>query len=118
MTSQSFDILCPICRSVVPPDAPGCPTCAERKRATAGVTEPAEQSTSVTRAAASPGAAPAGPVPDLAALSIKDYHRVVRASYHANEGMPTGKGRARAYLPFALLVILLIVGAAVIFGHL
>jgi len=114
MSSHTFEILCPICRSVVPPDAPGCPTCAERKRAAAGVSAPAAEESAVVRRTA---AAPAGPVPDLAALSIKDYHRVVRATYHANEGMRGGSGRARAYLPFLLLVVLLVVGAAVIFGH-
>jgi hypothetical protein len=119
MSSQTFEILCPVCRSVVPPEAPGCPTCAERKRAAAGaVSAPSGESAPATHAAQTPVAAPAGPVPDLAALSIKDYHRVVRASYHANEGLPASHGRARAYLPFALLLILLVVGAAVIFGHL
>ena len=121
MSSQTFEILCPICRSVVPPEAPGCPTCAERKRAAAAQAGtgslPRERTTPVMPAAA-PQSAGSPAVPDLAALSMKDYHRVVRASYHANEGMPAGNGRARAYLPFALLVVLLVVGAAVIFGHL
>jgi len=122
MSSQTFEILCPICRSVVPPEAPGCPTCAERKRAAAAQAGtgslPRERTTPVMPAAAPQPVGSAGAVPDLAALSMKDYHRVVRASYHANEGMPAGNGRARAYLPFALLVVLLVVGAAVIFGHL
>jgi len=118
MSTQSFEILCPVCRSVVPPEAPGCPTCAERKRAAAGATATGgEQAAPVVRAAA-PQSVSAGPTPDLAALSMKDYHRVVRATFHANEGRPAGSGRARAYLPFALLVILLVIGAAVIFGHL
>jgi hypothetical protein len=57
------------------------------------------------------------PTPNLAALSLKDYHRVVRATYHANEGKPAGTSRARAYLPFVVLVLLLIVGAAILYGH-
>ena len=118
MSSQAFEILCPVCRSVVPPDAPGCPTCAERKRAAASASASVEHSAPVGRAAAPQPSTASGPAPDLAGLSLKDYHRVVRATYHANEGMPRGTSRARAYLPFALLVILLIIGAAVIFGHL
>ena len=121
MSSQAFEILCPICRSVVPPDAPGCPTCAERKRAAAaeaGAASTPREPVPVMQARTPQPAASVAAAPDLAALSIKDYHRVVRASYHANEGMPAGNGRARAYLPFALLVVLLVVGAAVIFGHL
>jgi hypothetical protein len=56
--------------------------------------------------------------PDLASLSIKDYHRVVRATYQATERPTTGGNRMRAYLPFALLVLLLVFGAVVLFGHL
>jgi hypothetical protein len=48
---------------------------------------------------------------------MKDYHRVVRATYAATEGPATAGSRSRAYLPFALLVVLLIAGAVVIFGH-
>jgi hypothetical protein len=97
-------------------DAPGCPTCAENRKREAAA------------GAAPPLAAPAQPsgqspvqgrdpvLPDLQSLSMKDYHRVVRATYSATEGTPGGS-RLRAYLPFALLVLLLIAGAAVIFGH-
>jgi hypothetical protein len=49
---------------------------------------------------------------------MKDYHRVVRATYQATERPATGSSRMRAYLPFALLVLLLAVGAVVLFGHL
>ena len=31
MSSQTFEILCPICRNVVPQEAKGCPTCAQAK---------------------------------------------------------------------------------------
>ncbi|MFL5937052.1 MAG: hypothetical protein ACJ76U_09445 [Gaiellaceae bacterium] len=56
--------------------------------------------------------------PDLASLSMKDYHRVVRATYQATERPAAGGGRLRAYLPFALLLLLLVVGAVMISGHL
>src|SRR5215218_3274007 len=119
MSSQAFEILCPICRSVVPMDAPGCPSCARTKRDAAAARRPQ---------AVTPGAAPAAPpttasarvapsAPDLAALSMKEYHRVVRATYQATERPATGSSRLRAYLPFALLVLLLAVGAVVLFGH-
>jgi hypothetical protein len=111
MTSQAFEILCPACHSVVPLDAVGCPTC-ERTE---------------LRDAAHPAAAhvepalPAAPAtnapPDLRALPMRDYHRVVRATYQATEPTATGGSRLRAYLPFAVLVLLLIVGAAMLYGH-
>jgi len=48
---------------------------------------------------------------------MKDYHRVVRATYQATEQPSTGGSRARAYLPFALLLLLLVVGAAMLYSH-
>jgi hypothetical protein len=119
MSSQAFEISCPICRSVVPLDAPSCPNCARTKREAAA---PQTQANTAVAAAAVPAATQSGRVntnaPDLASLSIKDYHRVVRATYQATERPGTGTGRVRAYLPFGLLVLLLVVGAVVVFGHL
>ena len=119
MSSQAFEISCPICRSVVPLDAPSCPNCARTKR------EAAASQTHANTAlapAAVPADTQAGRVnanaPDLASLSIKDYHRVVRATYQATEKPGTSTGRVRAYLPFGLLLLLLVVGAVVVFGHL
>ena len=117
MSSQAFEITCPICRSVVPLDAPSCPTCARNKSRDTGTTA-APAAVAVAPRAQAPTPDPAGfTAPDLRALNIKDYHRVVRATYNATEGPATGASRARAYLPFVLLVLLLIAGAAVIFGH-
>jgi hypothetical protein len=48
---------------------------------------------------------------------MKDYHRVVRATYRATEGPATGSSRVRAYLPFALLLLLLVVGAAMLYSN-
>jgi hypothetical protein len=116
MSSQAFEISCPICRSVVPLDAPSCPNCARTKREAAAprgiapVAAPAVPATPAARVSEN--------APDLASLSIKDYHRVVRATYQATERPASAGGRLRAYLPFALLVLLLIVGAVVVFGHL
>jgi hypothetical protein len=116
MSSQAFEISCPICRSVVPLDAPSCPNCARTKR------EAAAPQPQVAAPVSAPAATPNGRVsenaPDLASLSIKDYHRVVRATYQATERPATSGGRLRAYLPFVLLVLLLVVGAVVVFGHL
>jgi len=119
MSSQAFEISCPICRSVVPLDAPSCPNCARTKREAAA---PHARATAPVSAPAVPAATPNGRVsenaPDLASLSIKDYHRVVRATYQATERPATSGGRVRAYLPFVLLVLLLVIGAVVVFGHL
>ena len=116
MTSQTFEILCPVCRSVVPPEAKGCPNCARTKmrerEVAGGGTRAAAPVQSITATAAPQ--APA--VPDLHALPMKDYHRVVRATYQANEGTSPAS-RFRAYLPFVLLLLLLVIGAAVISGH-
>jgi hypothetical protein len=101
-------------------DAPGCPTCARnRKREAASSAAPplgAPAQTPAQPAGQSPVRGPEPALPDLQSLSMKDYHRVVRATYSVTEGTPGGS-RLRAYLPFALLVLLLIAGAAVIFGH-
>ena len=101
-------------------DAPGCPTCARnRKREAASNAAPplaASAQSPAQRNGSSPVQGPEPAFPDLQSLSMKDYHRVVRATYSATEGTPAGN-RLRAYLPFALLVLLLIAGAAVIFGH-
>jgi hypothetical protein len=115
MTSQTFEILCPVCRSVVPPEAKGCPNCARtkmRERAMGGDTRAAAP----VQTSVAPAAPQAPAVPDLHALPMKDYHRVVRATYQASEGTAPGS-RFRAYLPFVLLLLLLVIGAAVISGH-
>ncbi len=111
MSNQTFEILCPVCRSVVPMDASSCPTCARNRRVEQGTEAPAAGETA-------PAPQPAASVaPDLRSLPMKDYHRVVRATYSATERTATAGSRLRAYLPFALLVVLLILGAAFIFGH-
>jgi hypothetical protein len=108
MPTQSFDILCPACGSVVPPEAHGCPTCAERRKPAPVVQV----------------AAPVAPkAPDVGAMALKDYHQFVRTNYRRVEG-PRVAGHAgggaavKTYLPFALLLLMLAVGAAVAFGHL
>jgi hypothetical protein len=49
-------------------------------------------------------------------MRMKDYHRLVRNNYIAVEGVGvrTGGFRARAYLPFVLLVLGLLIGAGMI----
>ncbi len=118
MSSQAFEISCPICRSVVPLDAPSCPNCARTKRdAAAAQTQAATPLVAPPAPVATQNGRVAPNAPDLASLSIKDYHRVVRATYQATERPTTSGSRMRAYLPFALLVLLLVVGAVVLFGH-
>jgi hypothetical protein len=106
--AQSYEIRCPICHSVVPADATGCPTCA-----TAGAAAvPAARTTN--------GAAPAPPAPAPAGISpslrLKDYHRLVRANYGAVEGHPQSRGFGNPLVPAALLVLIaLLVSAAFAF---
>ena len=54
-------------------------------------------------------------------MRLKDYHRVVKANYWAIEGprAPRGTGsRLAPYVPFVLLLLGLLVGAALAFGRL
>jgi hypothetical protein len=108
MSEQTFEIRCPACGSVVPADASGCPSCAKSRTKAA---EPV--------AAASASAAEA---PNITAMAVKEYHRMVRANYRAVEGprvgaVGAGGFRIQTYLPFLLLLIGLAVGAALAFGR-
>jgi hypothetical protein len=108
MSDQTFQILCPACKSVVPPDAPGCPTCAASR---AG-----------TFAAASSAPAPSGPAwarTEVPELPLKEYHRLVRDNHRSIVGggaasLPSSRFRARlvAYTPGVLLVLGVLAGAA------
>ena len=108
MSSQTFEILCPVCRSVVPPEAKRCPTCEQAK-----TTEANGGTAAATAVQPAPPARPTAP--DLRALPMRDYHRVVRATYQATER--PGGNRVRAYVPFVVLLLLLIVGAAMLYSH-
>ena len=108
MSDQTFEMRCPACGSVVPADASGCPSCAKTRMKAA--------------ASAAAGSARAAPVPNITAMAVKDYHRLVRANYRAVEGprvsaVGAGGVRIQTYLPFLLLVIGLAVGAALAFGR-
>ncbi len=111
MSSQTFEILCPICRSVVPPEARNCPTCEQAKIHAANGT-----AATATAGAVAQTAPTRAPPPDLRALPMRDYHRVVRATYQATE-RTAGGNRVRAYLPFVVLLLLLIVGAAMLYSQ-
>jgi hypothetical protein len=97
--AQAFEILCPVCRQVVPREAHGCPNCAKT---------PSERAVVVAK-------------PQIAALPLKDYHELVRANHWAVEGgryVEAGGGfRFRTYLPFLLLLIVLIVGGVMASGR-
>ena len=116
MSDQSFEIRCPMCKSVVPADAASCPTCAatpSRRFAVAPAPPPPAAS----------GSAPATRAPEgLAALPLKDYHRLVRANHRHVEG---GRGRLApggfrrsvvALLPGLLLLLTLFAVAAKTLG--
>ena len=84
-------------------------------RAGEGVRDDERRDTGDTATAAQP--APTRHVaPDLRALPMRDYHRVVRATYQATERTASGN-RLRAYVPFVVLLLLLIVGAAMLYSH-
>ncbi len=109
MSAELFEILCPACGAVVPPDAPGC-SCASA----------ASKKRQVAAAAAVIAAPPTVEPADVVNMRLKDYHRLVRTNYRAVEGTlavgrPAGS-RLRAYLPFALLVLGLLVGAGMVLG--
>jgi hypothetical protein len=106
MSEPAFEILCPVCRSVVPAEAAGCPNC--RGEALAAV----EQS-----------AAPPPPPPEVGSMRLKEYHRLVRTNYWAVEGpratgIAPGGFRLRAYLPFVLLLLGVLVGTIMALGRL
>jgi hypothetical protein len=106
MSQQTYEIRCPQCGSVVPVAASGCPTCASAR-------ENAKPAVEAARAA----------TPVITALGLKDYHQLVRANYLAVEGVraiggPGAGFRFRRYLPFVLVLLGLLVGAAVAFGRL
>ena len=116
MSAQPFEIRCPSCGAVVPPDAKGC-TCA---------TEASKKRNVVAATSAGPTPAPAAPTtgvvdaPDVVNMRMKDYHRLVRSNYLAVEGPRVGGrpggSRARAYLPFVLLMLGLLIGAGMVLG--
>ena len=115
MSAQPFEIRCPACGSVVPPDARGCgcATAASKKRQ--AVAE------APTVAALAPVSAPVAVPGDVANMRLKDYHRLVRSNYRAVEGpfVASRPGvRLYAYLPFVILALALLVGAAVALGKL
>ena len=101
MSAPTFEIRCPRCQAVVSMDgasAHNCAAPAPQERAAQQVF--AEQASTITT------------------MGVKDYHRLVRANYIATEGPRLGRpGRFHTYLPFVILVIGLLVGAGLAFGH-
>jgi hypothetical protein len=126
MSAQAFEIRCPACGSVVPPDAKGC-TCASaasRKRAPVDAAPAVSVAAPPAPAAPAPGSTPAAPRDlepgDVVKMRLKDYHRLVQINHQAVEGtLVAGRSsgsRLRAYLPFLILVIGLLIGAGMLFG--
>jgi predicted DNA repair protein MutK len=128
MSDQAYEIVCPICKSVVPDDAPQCPTCAAK----AAAARAAEARTSAAASPVAPSAAPAlaeaapavyvagaASIEGASTLKLKDYHRLVRSNY----GRVEPRGPATAFgsplVPALLIIVLgLIVGAVIVFGWL
>jgi hypothetical protein len=110
MSDQSFEIRCPMCKSVVPADASGCPSCTgtpSRKFAAA----PAQP------APAASASAPAARAPEgHATLPLKDYHRLVRANHRSIEvgrSAPSGfRTQLKAFLPGVLSLLALLAAVA------
>src|SRR6185436_4135618 len=121
MSAQPFEIRCPSCGNVVPPEAKGCTcaTAASKKRSSVVAEAPAEANQTLP---STPVGTPESPRPfepsDVVNMRLKDYHRLVRHNYNAVEGVAVGTGgsRVRAYLPFVLLVLGLLIGAGMILG--
>jgi hypothetical protein len=110
MNKQAFEIRCPVCRSVVPHEASGCPTCA------AGRQQEAAPVVSIP-------APPAPRAPDVGGMALKEYHRFVRSNHRTVEGphvagQPGVALALRTYVPMLLLLLGLVVGAALAFGRL
>jgi hypothetical protein len=119
MSAQPFEIRCPSCGSVVPPEAKGCTcvTAASKKR---GPVVEASAAAATPSAPAAPGPATVVDAPDVVNMRLNDYHRLVRSNYIAVEGPRVGArpggSHVRAYLPFVLLVLGLLIGAGMVFG--
>jgi hypothetical protein len=121
MSAQPFEIRCPACGAVVPPEAKGCTcaTAASKKRSSVVAEAPAEAAPTLP---ATPVGTPNAPRPfepgDVVNMRLKDYHRLVQNNYSAVEGIAVrpGGSRARSYLPFVLLVLGLLIGAGMILG--
>ena len=129
MSEQSYEIVCPICKSVVPSDAARCPTCAAtaaaEHRARAATANVAVMSPPVL-AAAAPAARPGQAESDSIAtgkamegastLNIKDYHRMVRENYGTVQGRGGSAAFGNPLVPILLIVALvLVIGAAFAF---
>src|SRR6185436_19002638 len=105
MTAHSFEIVCPVCRTVVPPQASGCPTCASGEpRRTAPPPPP-----KAIAAAAMPGGRS---LEDVGDLSMKEYHRFVKRSMGYGGGASAAS--FSAWLPVLLLLLVGLVAAAVL----
>jgi hypothetical protein len=114
MSDQSFEIRCPMCKSIVPADAAGCPTCASTpsRKFAAVPAQPAP--------AASVSAQPVRTLEGLGTLPLKDYHRLVRANHRRLEGGRAAPGGFQrqfvALLPGLLLLLALLAVAAKTLG--
>ncbi len=114
MSDQAFEIRCPMCKSIVPADASGCPNCAgtPSRKFAAGASQSAP---------AASGSAPAATTPEgLGTLPLKDYHRLVRANHRRLEGGRAAPDDFRrqvvALLPGVLLLLALLAGTAKMLG--
>ena len=113
MSAQAFQIICPVCGSIVPASASACATCAAG--GAHGVVQRAAPTSVATGVSLSSASSP-----ELTGLSLKDYHRMVRDNHRVVEGGWQRSGfRFSAVLPLVLLVALgLVVAVALVEGWL
>ena len=128
MSEQSYEISCPVCKSVVPSDAARCPTCAAASaaehKARSATANAAVVSSPVLAAAAPPvpaeidSIAAAKAMGGASTLNLKDYHRMVRENYGTVQGHGGSAAFGNPLVPILLIVALGLVIAAVVAFHL
>ena len=128
MSDASYEIRCPVCKTVMTSDVARCPTCAANAAAEARTRAASANVAAVSSPLPAPTAAtaPVDPAEDSIAaarsmegastLKLKDYHRMVRANYGTVQGRGATAAFGNPLVPILLILALgLAVGAAVAF---
>jgi hypothetical protein len=128
MSEQSYEIVCPVCKSVMPSDAPRCANCAAaaEERARTASAKLAAVPSPVLAAAGPPAATEAAEMDSIAAsksiegastLKLKDYHRLVRSNYGMVEQRGASAALGKPLVPIMLIVALGLIIAAALALH-
>jgi hypothetical protein len=123
MSDQSYTIVCPVCKSVMPGDAVRCANCAanaaaeQRARATsanrAAVSSPVLAAATAANPAEVDSIAAAKSMEGASTLKLKDYHRMVRENYGTTHGRGASGAFGNPLVPILLIVTVgLIIAAA------